>query len=433
MNRDPIDQLRAANPVLHGSAPPFETVLGHLRSAPAPRRPWGIWIAVALGIAVSIAVFAVAIGLRHSRPAHRAPLSSPRALPLRGGLSGQVAPLGFSLSADRHGIIAFIQSCPCSDARRGERYLTALTADGGRTWTLAGDPLALNAPQLNGRDGWAEGGTRTAFLHFYVTHDDGRHWAVAPGAVPSPGPSFPSIAGGEVWSFSGCVHGCGVKILHAPVSANGLTATAAQPIPDNHNDTQVLAAGPGSAYVLRKVYGNTAASTLFVTHDDGRSWRRLPPLYCANGELSLATPAVLYGVCQPGSQQTVEIIRSTDGGLHWQRVATEPGELTLVPAGRAVLWAITSHTTIGHMQPPLVVHSQVIRSTDGGVRWQPAFHVPEVPRAVVNSTLFATGPSSADLLVNAMRAGRHGHAPSTALVVYRTADAGRSWTPSTIR
>jgi photosystem II stability/assembly factor-like uncharacterized protein len=392
------------------------------------------WIAAALGIAVSIAVFAgVAIGLRHSRPAHRASLSSPQTLPLRGGLSGYVYPEGFALSASRLGIISLVQRCPCSDARRGERYLTALTADGGRTWTLAREPFDLGFVQLSGVDGWAEGGPRTAQLHFYVTHDGGRDWAVGTGAVPSAGPSAPSIAGGEVWSFSGCLHGCAVKILHAPVSASGLTPTLAQPIPDDHLDTQVLAAGPGSAYVLRKVLGSTAASTLFVTHDDGRSWRRMPPLYCANGELSLATPTVLYGECQSGSQQTVEIIRSTDGGLHWQPVATEPGGM-LVPAGRAVLWAISSHIAItGRMQSPLVVDSQVIRSIDGGAHWQAVFNVPHAPGAAVNSTLVATGPSSADLLVSAMRGGTHGRAPSTVLIVYRTADAGRSWTPSAIR
>jgi hypothetical protein len=434
MNRDPLDQLRAANPAPHGSAPPLEMVLGRLRSAPPPRRPWGTWIAPALGIAVSIAVFAVAIGLLHSRPSHRAPLSSPQPLSLRGGLSGEVAPLGFALSADRHGIIALVQSCPCSDSRRGERYLTALTANGGRTWTLAGDPPGMGAPQLSGPDGWAEGGTRTASLHFYVTHDDGLHWAVAPGAVPSPGPSFPSIAGGEVWSFSGCVHGCGVKILHAPVSASRLTATAAQPIPDNHNNTQVLAVGTGSAYVVRWVAGSTVASTVFITHDDGRSWRRLTPLHCANGQLSVATPTVLYAQCRLASQQTVEIIRSTDGGLHWHPVATEPGWLTMVPAGGTVLWAIASQ-----MLPPRaplalpVVHSQVIRSIDGGVHWQPVFDVPEGRSEAVDDTLVATGPSSAELLVSAMRGGRHGQAPSTALIVYRTADAGRDWTPSAIR
>jgi photosystem II stability/assembly factor-like uncharacterized protein len=266
-------------------------------------------------------------------------------------------------------------------------------------------------------------------LHFYVTHDGGRQWAVATGAVPSAGPSAPSIAGGEVWSFSGCLHGCGVKILHAPVSASGLTATAAQPLPDDHLNTQVLAAGPGSAYVFRRVFGNTAASTLFVTHDDGSSWRRLSPLYCANGELFVATPTVLYAECQSGSQQTAEIVRSTDGGLHWQTVATEPeGMFTLVPVGRSDLWAITAHRV-----SPLVVHSQVTRSSDGGVHWQPVFNVPQVSGAVANDTLVATGPSSADLLVSATRGGTHGQAGSTVLVVYRTADAGRNWTPSPIR
>jgi photosystem II stability/assembly factor-like uncharacterized protein len=176
------------------------------------------------------------------------------------------------------------------------------------------------------------------------------------------------------------------------------------------------------------VFGSTAASTLFVTHDDGRSWRRLPPLYCANGKLSLATPTVLYAECRPLPQQTVEIIRSTDGGLHWQRVATEPEGFTLVPAGRAVLWAITEH-----MLSPRVVYGQVTRSTDGGVHWQPVFNGPRVPGTVVNNTIVATGPSSADLLVSATRGGRKGEPPSTALVVYRTADAGRSWTTSAIR
>ena len=316
----------------------------------------------------------------------------------------------------------------------GERYLAALTADGGRTWTLASEPPGLSAPQLSGRDGWAEGGTRTAFLHFYVTHDDGRHWAVAQGAVPSAGPSAPSIAGGEVWSFSGCLHGCGVKILHVAVSASRLTATVAQPIPDDHLNTQVLAAGPGSAYVVRWVFGSTAASTLFVTHDDGRSWRRLAPLRCADGRLFVGTPTVLYAECQNGSQTAVEIIRSTHGGLHWQPVATE-SEFTLVPAGRAVLWGIADQIrssrvafSQGDFRP--VTYSRVTRSTDGGVRWLPVLNV---PGAVVNNSLVATGPSSADLLVIATRGGRDGQAPSTALTVYRTTDGGRSWTPTAIR
>jgi photosystem II stability/assembly factor-like uncharacterized protein len=438
MSGDPLDRLRATNPAPNGStAPPVERVLERIRAQDAGERAggrgsraWSGALLPALGVAAAIAVVVVAVVALHHRggvtrrPAPTAPSAPHISVPLlpRGGTRGTVFLNDIAFSSPERGIISMEQCLPCQ-AGPGHASWLASTNDGGVTWRVARASWESQQQDIafSGADGWSEGiranGSGGGFLRFFVTHNAGRTWAAASSAAAAASYGGVTIAGGEVWSLgSSCgLHGCPDTVLHAPASGSRFTAAAVQLPLDDDTNVDVVAAGPGTAYVA-----SSDRSLIFATHDNGASWKRLtPPCPRADfGRLSAGGPSSLWDTCEPRHGATL-VSRSVDGGRHWRRLPIPFNAVFGVqPASSLIAWALTTH-------------GQVLRTTDGGQSWVTVWSSPrsEPPGQAGASPLLTTqSATSADVVVEVTR----GHPSRTNLVVYRTSDGGTHWRGSVV-
>ena len=238
----------------------------------------------------------------------------------------------------------------------------ALTANGGRSWQISRAPWVVSRPQFDAAgNGWAQGVSNQRVARFYVTHDWGRTWTTAPSASPSPGLGPVSIAGGEVWSMGeACQPTCNVTIVHGAASGNRMTAAAAQPITGDALNLEVVAASTGVAYVSNP----QKPLQSFVTHDDGRSWRRFsapcPRLQESTG-LAAGGPESLWDSCRHGGGSVLR--RSADGGRHWTTYPIAFGTMNMLqPVSAEVAWAQT-------------INGHIVRTTNGGRSWSTVWKV----------------------------------------------------------
>ncbi len=437
MRTDPIELLRAANPLPDGSsAPPVEVVLGRIKAGGSPRRRRarrGLLLPT-LGVATAVAVVAVALALvrpHHapvSHPAHKSPPAEVKAP--KTGMRGVVEIYGEAFPSADLGVVSLQQCQPCHAAPHGgrQRFQDWLvrTTDGGARWQVTRRHFNLFQPQFEGADGWAQGvqaGVGAGGLVLmYVTHDGGRTWKVAPTKAPPLGDGPVSVVGGEVWTVgSGCRgEACTTSVVRGPVTGSSLPLSPTQPVGGDHNNLHAVGAGPGIAYVMN----DDNPSQSYVTHDDGRSWRRLAPP-CARGafgRLDVADVDALWAQCNPRKGPEV-LSRSTDGGRSWQTQADRFGFLfSLQPTSALVAWAMT---TRGH----------VVRTTDGGQTWKTVWSVGgSQPAALAGHTpqLTTRTDTVASIVVTLSRGSVQHHAAATNLVVYRTSDGGQTWKPGVI-
>src|SRR6266702_1711978 len=140
-------------------------------------------------------------------------------------------------------------------------------------------------------------------------------------------------------------------------------------------------------------FQNIVAAASF---DGGQTWQRVPvPLTtCAGGQfliagdvwLSFAPDGILYGIALSGnalSSVVPEVLKSTDGGLHWT-ASVPPGSesvdppadhpsLTADPTNPSFVYAIWNGTKSPHSSGGVFT-----RTTDGGLTW-------ETPRAIIET------------------------------------------------
>jgi photosystem II stability/assembly factor-like uncharacterized protein len=446
MTDDVLDRVRAINPLPEGSAaPPFEVVLTRVHAAaPTSRRRRAVRLLVPVfSIAITILVLVVAVvdlrtnHQRVTRPAH-VPTAPPR-VPVAptGGMQGLVSVWGAGFSSASDGVISVQQCLGCRNGNRSahstERYWLVTTGDGGQTWKLAARRYYIQQPLFVGQNGWSGGLQATGpqargmgIAQYYVTHDGGRNWSVAPAAAPNEGGSVVSLAGGEVWA-TGLANQ--VAILHAPVAGSRLTATAAQPIHGNWTNVEVFAGGAGTAYVVN----DNAPQETFVTHDNGQTWQHIAPP-CSHGGAALLTAAygeTVWANCAPSQgARTTATVRSDNGGRSWQRLSRPIGaELRLQPVSARVAWA-------------LAADGNVLRTTDGGLTWRTAWSaadprdaplrtpVPRIAAGFSNLPILVAQTSNSAIVVTMITRGHVGQqAKLTNLVVYRTTDGGQTWRP----
>lgn len=405
MTVDALERLRAADPLPEGgTAPPIEAVLRRIADEvdrrPAGRR-WGAALIPVIAVAAAAAVVGVVLVSASRHNSAPAPTTAP---PTPSGMRGTVFGYSLGFAAPRHMVISFTQCDPCraqpTGAARTSDWL-AVTSDGGAKWRVSRAETWVFDPQFSGADGWAQGTLDTPRAHhlaaFFVTHDSGRTWQPAQTAAPSPGDGRVSIAGGEVWSFGeGCTKvRCQATVLHGPASGDRLTATSGQPIHGDDLNLQVVAAAPGTAYLLDP----RSPVRAYVTRDDGRSWQRVEVPCSRPGLLSATDARTLWTVCG----RTVR--RSIDGGRSWSTSAGLAGSFaSLEPASGTVAWLLTGR-------------GQVLRSTDGGTSWS-MVHGSLGPSPV----LVERGPQAAAVLQEVVIHGRLTH-----FVILRTVDGGRTW------
>lgn len=443
MTDNVMDRLSASNPLPEGStAPPFEAIAAQVHAAGPPARRWRPLRLLGPAFSVAIAIFVIVVavgGLRTNhrtvtRPAH-VPTAPPPIPATPAGMHGLVYVQGVGFSSASDGVISLQQCLGCRNngdqtAHSTDRYWLVSTRDGGRTWNLSARRYSIQQPLFIGQNGWAGGLQATGpeaggIARYYVTHDGGRSWNVAPTAAPNEGGGLVSLGGNEAWAIGLSTQ---VAILHAPVAGSRLTATASQPIHGDQTNVAVIAGDAGTAYA----FNSTASRETFVTHDDGRTWQHIAPP-CPRG--STAALAGAYGEtvwanCSSARGQTTGLVRSDDGGRSWQQLPAPTGtELRLQPVSARVAWA-------------LVAGGKVLRTTDAGRTWRTVWSStdpredpfrsqgPAIAALSGSVPILVAETSSSASVVTLITHGHTGQqARLTNLVVYRTADDGQTWRP----
>ncbi len=112
-----------------------------------------------------------------------------------------------------------------------------------------------------------------------------------------------------------------------------------------------------------KVYGYDSTSRTFMVSENRKDWDRRSTLPMADFAVDPADPDTLLATTQKG------VVRSTDGGRRWQPVAGAPILVVLTWAGQGQLYGVTPEGTVR-------------RSEDGGVTWVERGSVGAEPEAI---------------------------------------------------
>ncbi len=265
-------------------------------------------------------------------------------------------------------------------------------ADPSSSWRpLGGANDVSSVAFTNASHGLAVGAGHTAFME---TIDGGRTWTPAQGRI-SPDP--------QVGSLPARLDGL---TLPAEVASSGralFAATYSRPPGD-----QAVAAG---------------ASLVLGSDDGGTTWHVLLSLPTADSVIDLAASDArhLWALCAPGKPDTpgpTYLMRSSDGGVRWQRLAGHGVFTGGVGIQTPLLFADAHHGWSLYTRFDNAAWSNVRRTTDGGVAWQKS-----PPQQLgLNRCLAAMGASHVWI-------GGDGRAvagkPNGLLVA--SADGGRTW------
>lgn len=438
MTSDPLQRLRAANPVPNDvPAPPFEPIRAHVRTQSHHHSRWPRLGALVptLAVAAALVVAALALLIVGGRAGHRTVSTHPSApaarvptpAPPHGGMAGVVELGGSAFPTLERGLISLEQCQPCHAAPgpSGKQVFhgwLATTGNGGYTWTVTRRSFLLDDPVFTGPlNGWSDGTQiqpgSGPIARYFVTHDSGRRWSLASSSLPSWSDGDLSVSGGEAWAVGdGC---CGVGVMRGPVTGSRLSSTPAQPVRVTPRTVMsVTAAGARSAYVAAFA-GHRA--TWYATHDGGASWS---PISSGCGaadddvDFQATSPTSLWAQCG----EPVSVIHSVDGGRTWHARLLSVVLSRLVAVSAQVAWAITEH-------------GAVIRSADGGASWQSVWSDAHLPRDLRGQvlTLSAQNAETAELVGLLTTGHVDNHARHTNLVVYRTTDAGQTWGVRVVR
>lgn len=306
------------------------------------------------------------------------------------------------------------------------------TANGGATFRSLPAPPGTFAPGeaptessirfADATDGWVFG------PKLYATHDGGLHWTAIrmPGAVGQLQPGL-----GRVYA---------VVAPAAPCAATG-TCSARTPrpqlwqtLPSDDRWTVDRAAGAVSSELA--VHGTSVwvvdatltrdgyapGTQLLDSANAGETFavepQQITGIYC---EYSPVTAAYLWAYCSGGHFMFPFI--STDGGAHFTAIGSQTARITPVGyANGSGLIAASASTAIAASDLPVPrLGTPLIRSTDGGARWQVAAAQPS--RDGQWSLIGFTTPEVGYAL---WQSSAHGYPTSE---LWRTVDGGARWAP----
>jgi photosystem II stability/assembly factor-like uncharacterized protein len=245
------------------------------------------------------------------------------------------------------------------------------TDSGGATWTKISELHEFTCSHqiefVNEKDGWIR-----ECLSLWRTQDGGVTWTktlstITPGVLGQPTGMFPfdantlvaSGSGGQVYSTN---DGGGTWRIHSPFSGDNIDLNDVWFVDRRHGwvtGYQVLVAGES----LRPL--------LFETTDGGDSWKQvsvdadiLPSSVCFVGDHGwLAGSRRIVN----GDSVRLEgvLLRTTDGGIHWQPVELGPNEPFLID----VRFADKNHGWV-------VGRDTLYRTEDGGTTWKRVLSLP---------------------------------------------------------
>jgi photosystem II stability/assembly factor-like uncharacterized protein len=394
--------------------------------------------------AASVAMSAVACSTRAPGETHRAPApvragtrTSAAAGPA-GALAGSPPGGSFLMDltwvSDQHGWA--LAAAPCG---RELCPRLATTTDGGRTWTaLPAPPGRVIGP--DGMAGCARGcvsqirfATATMGYLFgpalFQTGDGGRSWHRVQGRPVEALEPSAGTAIRVVYDHTGCPGPCDRAVQETTGSATWhtlLRLPAASTI--GTVAAQLVRQGTSDLYV--PLYGNlaggagTAHAVILRSTDGGATWLRLADPCGGTGTnvhdtvgLAAAPGGFIAALCAPrsGTGGTF-VLTSADNGSSWGQPRTVPDgtsdHLSLIAAASAthLVLATGGQTGGGPFRHVLLA------STDGGLHWS--------ARVTGTAQLDSSAPGAAFLGFEDARVGRW---ISDARDIWTTSDAGRHW------
>jgi photosystem II stability/assembly factor-like uncharacterized protein len=199
-----------------------------------------------------------------------------------------------------------------TDGRRAERFVTT---DGGASWALkSGGPRLLR--HRHGFQVFIPNKPGAPVGTLMQTNDHGRHWS----RVPLPDDRNMSF----VSSFGRVVVAVGqFGQLGAYVSEDGGDTWTLRLAPRQINpgvpQFNVSVPAPGAWYALSAGnVGQTTPTTLWATHDEGRTWHVVPisGVHPAWGTQPIHFVTARLGWALGGPRGRA-LLRTTDGGRHW--------------------------------------------------------------------------------------------------------------------
>jgi photosystem II stability/assembly factor-like uncharacterized protein len=305
--------------------------------------------------------------------------SVPPNLAARGVAPGLISDVQFV--DKRHGWMSVIlDSDPTSLAKGGHHWEIDRTTDGGRTWHWSLPPGCFSScfdgtvSFLDARHGYALAATRGTFRtpnQLFRTRDGGRTWRLV-GRVPVGGSiAFLDDREGfavESVQLAGLLSGIPEPALLSHTGDGGRTWSSYR-IPPQSRWLQVPFAAFGRHLVVAGLAAHhiNGPDAFYVSDDAGGRWSMRNPPRNLRLPTSFSAGSPRMWALSSGRGLFV----THDGGRSWRRIALHglpPGTSiqTVVFGSSRVGWALVGPTLGGEYAPLL------IRTTDGGVHWTPA-------------------------------------------------------------
>jgi hypothetical protein len=320
-----------------------------------------------------------------------------------GGVPAGFAPSSTSWIDGKRGFV--VGFAPCAS---GQCPALLRTVDGGVTWRQTRvPPVRLVSVDRRVRVHFANDlhGVITDGQAMYATHTGGRLWrrVVLPGDIGA-------LASNDRALYAIVTSDTGTRLFSAPLDADRWAPVPGVELPSSGGGT-VVAHGSGASVALNVIHESIA----YWTTTNGQTWQASePPCQVnANPELSLAGPTV-FALCSynPGrGSMFKDLMRSDSGGpFTFVSQAPEPGITTDFAA------ASPSTVAIGAIGAGA---AWLHRGTQGPAAWGTPFIADELPLA----DLAFTGEQDGALVWGGPLWGE--------AKIYRTHDAGATWTPLT--
>jgi photosystem II stability/assembly factor-like uncharacterized protein len=290
-----------------------------------------------------------------------------------------------------------------------------------RLFYLSGFCLLLCALQVSGqqRRRHQEG---PSFRFRFVGPAEGNRIASVAGVAGDPSTYYAGAASGGVWKSSDGGNRWEPIFDKEPAAAIGALAVAP-------SDPNLVWAGTGEPWMIRD--SDVAGNGVYKSTDAGKTWT--PMGLDETGRISRvvidpAKPDTVF-VCAlgraTGPQQERGVFRTTDGGLHWDRVLfadpnTGCSGLVMDPRNPRVLfagmWQVELHTWGEFSGGP---GSGIYVSRDGGTKWT-RIEAHGLPKPPVGKIDVAVAPTDSNRVYALIQTKDEGS-------VWRSNDGGENW------
>jgi photosystem II stability/assembly factor-like uncharacterized protein len=278
------------------------------------------------------------------------------------------------------------------------------------------------------QDGWVYG------PGLWSTHDGGSTWQKDRQVASVR--AF-AVRGGSAWAVEGWCPGDSAKPCH-------YTLVETSGGPDRWRTVARLTGVQGRAVALARAGRSTGwilsyaaylpqnrpTSTLFMTADGGRTWRRLPSpcgSWVEDDELAALDTMHVFAVCGDGmatAMQPKSFAVSADGGRRWTVFGACHGSLSRCTPKDGPGW--DGHISGLAASTPRVAwlaenRGTLMRTRNAGRTWQPA-----IPKQRISPGDQTVGPVQ---FVDPL----HGWVAAGPNEVYRTVDGGNTWHSSAVK